>query len=220
MSKGWRLSHRIQQIFPLTELEIFKVHRLIITIWWKYFHVFLNWLLEYSITIFWQLRATVMNSKLCALVEWNAVLGDESYYEVIYDYAPCLRSWCILHLYVCFPWFCFCHHHTIKLTSWTSQWTFFKPLTTLFSCLENPMDGGAWWAAFHGVAKSQARLSDFTFTFPFHALEKEMATHSGVLAWRIPGMGEPGGLPSMASHRVGHDWNDLAAAAAAAAAVL
>ena len=65
------------------------------------------------------------------------------------------------------------------------------------SCLENPMDGGAWWAAVHGVAKSWARLSDFTFTFHFHALEKEMATHSSVLAWRIPGMGEPGGLPSV-----------------------
>ena len=67
-------------------------------------------------------------------------------------------------------------------------------------CLENPMDGGAWWAAVHGVAKSQVRLSDFPFTFHFHALEKEMATHSSVLAWRIPGTGEPGGLPSMGSH--------------------
>ena len=76
------------------------------------------------------------------------------------------------------------------------------------------MDGGAWWAAVHGVAKSRTRLSDFTFTFHCHALEKEMATHSSVLAWRIPGMGEPGGLLSMGSHRVGHDWSDLAAAAA------
>ena len=74
-----------------------------------------------------------------------------------------------------------------------------------YSCLENPMDGGAWWDAVHGVAKSQTQLSDFTFTFQFHALEKEMATHSSVLAWRIPGTGEPGGLPSMGSHRVGHD---------------
>ena len=81
------------------------------------------------------------------------------------------------------------------------------------SCLENPMDGGVWWAAVHGVAKSQTRLSDFTFTFHFHALEKEMATHSSVLAWRIPGTGEPCGLPSMGLHRVGHDWSDLAAAA-------
>ena len=74
-----------------------------------------------------------------------------------------------------------------------------------YSCLENPMDGGAWWAAVHGVTKSWTRLSDFTFTFHFHALEKEMATHSSVLAWRIPGTGEPGGLPSMGWHRVGHD---------------
>ena len=75
------------------------------------------------------------------------------------------------------------------------------------------MDGGAWWAAVHGVAEGRTRLSDFTFTFYFHALEKEMATHSSVLAWRIPGTGEPGGLPSMRSHRVGHDWSDLAAVA-------
>ena len=84
-----------------------------------------------------------------------------------------------------------------------------------YSCLENPMDGGAWWAAVHRVANSRTRLSDFPFTFHFHALEKEMATHSSVLAWRIPGTGEPDGLPSMGSHRVGHDWSDLAAAAAA-----
>ena len=75
------------------------------------------------------------------------------------------------------------------------------------------MDGGAWSAAVHGVAKSQRWLSDFTFTFHSHALEKAMATHSSVLAWRIPGMGEPGGLPSMGSHRVGPDWSDLAAVA-------
>ena len=74
-----------------------------------------------------------------------------------------------------------------------------------YSCLENPIDGGAWWAAAHGVAKSWTQLSDFAFTFHFHALEKEMATHSSVLAWRIPGTAEPGGLPSMGSHRVGHD---------------
>ena len=73
------------------------------------------------------------------------------------------------------------------------------------SCLENPMGGGAWWAAVHRVAKSQTRLNDFTFTFHFHALEKEMATHSSVLAWRISGTAEPDGLPSMGSHRVGHD---------------
>ena len=85
-----------------------------------------------------------------------------------------------------------------------------------YSCLENPMDGGAWWAAVHGITNSQTRLGDCTFTFHFHALEKEMATHSSVLAWRIPGAGEPGGLPSMGSHRVGHDWSDLVAIAAAA----
>ena len=72
-------------------------------------------------------------------------------------------------------------------------------------CLENPMDGGAWWAAVHGVAKSWTRLSDITFPFHFHALEKAMATHSSVLAWRVPGTGEPGGQPSTGSHRVGHD---------------
>ena len=82
-----------------------------------------------------------------------------------------------------------------------------------YSCLENPMDGGAWCAAVYRVANSQTRLSVFTFTFHFHALEKEMATHSSVLAWRIPGMGEPGGLPSMGSHRVEHDWSNWAAAA-------
>ena len=74
-----------------------------------------------------------------------------------------------------------------------------------YSCLENLMDGEAWKAAVHGVAKSQTRLSNFTLTFHFHALEEEVATHSSVLAWRIPGMGEPGRLPSMRSHRVGHD---------------
>ena len=73
------------------------------------------------------------------------------------------------------------------------------------SRLENPMDRGAWWAAVYGVAEGRTRLSDFTLTFHFHALEKEMATHSSVLAWRTPGMAESGGLPSMGSHRVGHD---------------
>ena len=74
-----------------------------------------------------------------------------------------------------------------------------------YSCLENPMGGGAWWAVVPGVAKSRAQLSDFTSTFHFCALEKGMATHSSILAWRIPGMGEPGGLPFMGLHRVGHD---------------
>ena len=73
-----------------------------------------------------------------------------------------------------------------------------------YSCLENPMDGGAWWATVHGVTKNWTRLSNFTFSFHFHALEKEIAAHSGFLAWRIPGRAEPGGLPSMGSHRVRH----------------
>ena len=73
-----------------------------------------------------------------------------------------------------------------------------------YSCLANAMDGGAWKAAVHGVTRSRTRLSDFTFIFHFH-VEKEIATHSSVLAWRIPGTEEPGGLPSLGSHRVGHD---------------
>ena len=79
-----------------------------------------------------------------------------------------------------------------------------------YSCLKNPIDGGAWWAAVHGITKSRTRLSDFTFTFLFPALEKEVATHSSVLAWGIPGMAESGGLPSVGLYRV---WSDLAAAA-------
>ena len=84
-----------------------------------------------------------------------------------------------------------------------------------YSYLENLMGRGAWSAAFHGVSKSRTRLSNFTFTFHFHALEKEMATYSGVFAWRIPGTGEPFGLLSTGSHRVRHDWSKLAAPAAA-----
>ena len=87
-----------------------------------------------------------------------------------------------------------------KIESPERQW---HPIQ--YSCLENPMDGGAWLASVHGFARSRTRLSNFTFTFHFHALKREMATHSCVLAWRIPGMGEPGGLPSMGSHRVRHD---------------
>ena len=97
-----------------------------------------------------------------------------------------------------------------KSTSLTTDGT---PLQ--YSCLENAMDGEAWWAAVHGVAKNWTWLSDFTFTFHSHTLEKEMATHSSVLAWRIPGTEEPGGLPSVGSHRVRHDWSNLAAAATA-----
>ena len=88
-----------------------------------------------------------------------------------------------------------------------------NPHTYRHPCLENPKDRGSWWAAVHGVAKSWTRLSDFPFAFHFHALEKEMATHSSVLAWRIPGTGVPCGLPSLELPRVGHNWSDLAAAA-------
>ena len=98
------------------------------------------------------------------------------------------------------------------LTPLCRNWSVRTPLQ--YFCLENPMDGEAWWAAVHEVAKSRIWLSDLTFTFHFHALDKEMATHSSVLAWRVPGTGEPCGLPSMGSHRVGHDWSDLAAAVA------
>ena len=90
---------------------------------------------------------------------------------------------------------------TVNIHIWESNGA---PLQ--FSCLENPVDGRAWWAAVHGVAKSWTRLSDFTFTFHFRALEKEMATHSSALAWRIPGMADPGELPAMGSHRVRHNW--------------
>ena len=101
------------------------------------------------------------------------------------------------------------HWMTRKVPAIFFSFYFFGPIELLYgegngtplqySCLENPMDRGAWWAAVHGVAKSGARLSNFTFTFHLHALEQEMATHSSVLAWRIPGTGESGGLPSMGS---------------------
>ena len=106
------------------------------------------------------------------------------------------------------PLICFFSYSLIR------NWISYNVVPLQYSCLENPIDGGAWKAAVNGVAKSQIWLSDFTFTFHFHALEKEMATHSSVLAWWIPGMGEPGGLLSMGSHRVEHNWSDLAAAAA------
>ena len=98
------------------------------------------------------------------------------------------------------------HTHTYVITSVCSLLAGEGNGTPLqYSCLENPMGGGAWKAAVHGVAEGRTGLSNFTFTFHFHALEKETATHSSVLAWRIPGTGEPGGLPSMGSHRVRHD---------------
>ena len=110
-------------------------------------------------------------------------------------------GFCVLvYWYVFFKWGGGLKHLCICSVSGEGNGT---PLQ--YSCLENPMDGGAWWAAVHGVTKSRTLLSDFTFTFYFHSLEKEMATHSSVPAWRIPGTGEPGGLPSKRSHRVGHD---------------
>ena len=99
-----------------------------------------------------------------------------------------------------------CHHFSITgIAALLLKKSYLNGTPLQYSGLENPMDGKAWKAAVHGVAEGWTRLSDFTFTFHFHALEKEMATHSSVLAWRIPGMGEPGGLPSMGSHRVGQD---------------
>ena len=102
---------------------------------------------------------------------------------------------------------------TVKLVAVVPKYGEANGTPLQYSCMENPVDGGAWWAAVHGVTKSQTWLSDFTFTFHCHALKEEMATHSSILDWRIPGTGEPGRLPSMGSHRVGHDWSDLAAAA-------
>ena len=95
--------------------------------------------------------------------------------------------------------------YLLRLHVYLSGWMEGNGTPLQYSCLENPTGRGAWEAAVHGVPEGQTRLSDFTFTFHFHALEKEMATHSSVLAWRIPGTAEPGGLLSMGSHRVGHD---------------
>ena len=135
-------------------------------------------------------------------------------------YAPSLQCYRILYLSMYFPLLtdyvymlpCYYLFQLVENSS-TVCWFLEKAMASLqYSSLENPMDGGAWWAAVHGVAEGWTRLSDFTLTFHFHALEKEMATHSSVLAWRIPGTGEPGGLLSVGSYRVGHDWSDLAAA--------
>ena len=105
--------------------------------------------------------------------------------------------------------------NSVKLKTCLSVGLIVLNLLICFESLQKrSWGGGAGKAAVHGVTEGQTWLSDFTFTFYFHALEKEMATHSSVLAWRIPGTGEPGGLPSMGSCRVGHDWSDLAAAAA------
>ena len=132
---------------------------------------------------------------------------------------------------MCLTWLNFLELTGTQMVNKSCWWSFINTLSMCmpflregngtplqYSCLENPMDGGAWWAVVHGVAGSQTWLSDFTFTshFSLSCIGEEMATHSSVLAWRIPGTGKPGGLPSMGSHRVGHDWSDLAAAAAAA----
>ena len=142
------------------------------------------------------------------LCKWNYLYGDLPFFKIQVNhfmtqdeqFGAKIIPKCILWMRGLVP-FWVLRHSFLLLTD------FGTPLQ--YSCLENPMDRGPWW-----VAKSQTLLSDFTFTFHFHALEKEMATHSSVLAWRIPGMGQSGGLPSMGSHRVGHDWRDLAAAAA------
>ena len=112
------------------------------------------------------------------------LLQNIEYSSVCYTVGPCCLS--VLYIVVCVSEKVLAPHSSTL--AWRIPWT-----------------RGAWWSTVHGVAKSWTRLSDFTFTFHFHALEKEMATHSSVLAWRIPGTGEPGGLPSMGSHRVGHD---------------
>ena len=115
-------------------------------------------------------------------------------HSLLPHWGPYMCSLC-LRLYICFA----------NKTIYTTFLGEGNGTPLQHSCLENPMDGGAWWATVHRVAKSQTRLCDFTFTFHFHALEKDMATHSSVLACRIPGTGEPGGLPSMRSHGVRHD---------------
>ena len=138
---------------------------------------------------FWyQIFLQKVNQKKSKYVRW---------WDMLINLVGGLLSQCMcVYTYICI------YNH------WRRQW---HPIPVLLP--GNPMDRGAWWAAVHGVTKSWTQLSDFTFTFPFHALEKEMATHSNVHAWRIPGMAEPGGLLSMGSHRVGHNWSNLAAAA-------
>ena len=112
---------------------------------------------------------------------------------------------------------CAAIHGVAKSQTRLSDWSYLidrgegNGIPLQYSCQENPVNGGAWNAAVHGVAEGWIRLRDFTFTFHFHALEKEMATHSSFHVWRIPRMGEPGGLPSMGFYRVGHNWIDLAA---------
>ena len=173
-------------------------------------------------------------SNLC-LLHWQAASLPLSYqgspYYNLFIY--CIDIWIVSSfgalLFGLFPvlvLYCFAGNIHVQVFVWAYAFIFLckylgvewlgegdgTPLQ--YSCLENPMDGGAYWATVHGVAKSRTRLRNFTFTLHFHALEKEMATHSSVLAWRIPGMGEPGGLLSMGCTE-SHNWSDLAAAAAA-----
>ena len=111
-----------------------------------------------------------------------------------------------IHTYMCVcVYVCVCVCVCVCVYIYTIHSEKAMALHSQYSCLENPVDGGAWSAAVNKVTKSWTRLSDFTFTFHFHAVEKTMAPHSRTFAWRIPGTGEPDGLPSMGSHRVGHD---------------
>ena len=129
---------------------------------------------------------------------WFWTLTVSLYILLLWQYHIALLTTILLHVLL-----------SGKASPWRRQW---HPTPVLL-----PRKSHGWWAAVHGVARSQIWLNDFTFTFHFHALEKEMATHSSVFAWRIPGTGEPGGLLSMGLHRVEHDWGDLAVAVAAAA---
>ena len=162
----------------------------------------------------WEIFCCVYNSIIC---HWDLIgrylHGKSHGQRSLAGYSPCVLTEWYTTKHACMHTHFF-NIHYYKFSNnllKTFREGYGTPLQ--YSCLENPMDGGAWWATVYGVAKSRTRLSDFTFTFYFHALEKEMATHSSVLTWRIPGTGEPGGLPSMGSHRVRHDWSDLAAAA-------
>ena len=135
---------------------------------------------------------------------WNSLFWGEMSYRYQFYPLPHL-SYLLPPLFSCwFPPECFWSH----LLHYSGEGNG-TPLQ--YSCLENPMGGGAWWAAVHGVSKSRTWLSVLSFTLHFHALEKDMATHSSVLAWWIPGTGEPGVLPSLGSHIAGHDWSDIAA---------
>ena len=164
----------------------------------------------------WQCRVHPTNaSRSLSVQSWSHLVNKLPFNKLIHEVygADCFI----------FQWgfFCCCSLHPPKILLWVIIWVLLAkefgdgngtPLQ--YSCLENPMDGEAWKAAVHGVAEGRTQLSNFTLTFHFHSLEKEMATHPSVLAWRIPGTGEPGGLPSMGSPRVRYDWSDLAAAAA------